>query len=76
MQLRFILAAISVAIGLFFAWRVLGALRSGHASLFVHFGPVSEYSRRSNPGSFWIAVSWYAAFGAAGLYVAISILRA
>jgi len=52
MQLRFLLAAISAAIGLFFAWRVLGALRSGHASLFVHFGPVSQYSRRSNPGNF------------------------
>ena len=76
MQLRFVLAAISAAIGLFFAWRVLGALRSGRISVALHLGPERHYSRASNAGSFWIAVSWYAAFGAAAFYVAISILRA
>lgn len=43
----------------YFGWTAVVALRSGEISVYVRANRDRYFSRRANPGGYWIAVSWY-----------------
>lgn len=57
-------AVVVAALGLYFGWSALGALRSGEITLYVRYNRDRHFSRRVNPAAYWIVVSLYLMFGA------------
>ena len=67
--------AICVGLAAYLAFQAIVALRSGRLTALVPIGPFRSYSRRSNPGSFWIVLSLHVLLASAALYFAFLGLR-